>query len=324
MHKFTGIENEIIEQILASKRIVKIAVAWFTNITIFEAVEKAQESGVEIRLIVVNDRINNKELGVDFQKVIDKGGRFYFSDIKNLVHHKFCIIDDEVVITGSYNWTYYAENRNWENIVILTDTRIVKGYVNEFNKIEEYHEKVISITESTIKDDSVVDIDYLKEDYLSQANSYKKKGDLVKSAKVYTKLLDFVDDKKEIIIKRDELLDKIHAKTLKSSPFEIGILYRKGYEKAIPASVKLPFEIRKRGSTVADNQTAIHVIIQKFDVIATTILELHLGGMQKSPKATNKIEHIFCLGLDGYLDLTCNELDGSATTRARINIRDWM
>ena len=55
----------------------------------------------------------------DFQKFIDIGGHFYFSDTRNPMHNKFCVIDNKVLINGSYNWTYYAEDRNRENILIL-------------------------------------------------------------------------------------------------------------------------------------------------------------------------------------------------------------
>ena len=51
------------------------------------------------------------------------------------MHHKFCIIDDEVLITGSYNWTYNAENRNIENIVISDVSSVVEEYKREFSRL---------------------------------------------------------------------------------------------------------------------------------------------------------------------------------------------
>lgn len=58
------------------------------------------------------------------------------------MHNKFCIIDNQIVITGSYNWTYYAENKNWENILITKNSAIINQYRVEFNKIKTTLQKV--------------------------------------------------------------------------------------------------------------------------------------------------------------------------------------
>ena len=53
------------------------------------------------------------------------------------MHNKFCIIDFNTVITGSYNWSYKAEN-NFENIVINSnDTSLAEQFVTEFNQIKK-------------------------------------------------------------------------------------------------------------------------------------------------------------------------------------------
>jgi len=35
------------------------------------------------------------------------------------MHNKYAIIDDEYVITGSFNWTDHAIKNNYENLIIL-------------------------------------------------------------------------------------------------------------------------------------------------------------------------------------------------------------
>ena len=51
------------------------------------------------------------------------------------MHHKFCIVDNNITITGSYNWTYYAESRNIENVLITDDELIANQYEKEFVSI---------------------------------------------------------------------------------------------------------------------------------------------------------------------------------------------
>ena len=50
-------------------------------------------------------------------------------------HHKFAIVDSEIVVTGSYNWTKMADSSNYENLVMLKHKRTVAYFEKEFDKI---------------------------------------------------------------------------------------------------------------------------------------------------------------------------------------------
>lgn len=52
-----------------------------------------------------------------------------------IMHHKFIVIDDEILITGSYNWTKGAAERNMENIIILKHPDITSAYADEFEAL---------------------------------------------------------------------------------------------------------------------------------------------------------------------------------------------
>jgi phosphatidylserine/phosphatidylglycerophosphate/cardiolipin synthase-like enzyme len=51
------------------------------------------------------------------------------------MHHKIIIIDNQTVLTGSYNFTGSAERDNDENLVIIDDPVIVGQYVEEFERV---------------------------------------------------------------------------------------------------------------------------------------------------------------------------------------------
>ncbi len=53
------------------------------------------------------------------------------------MHHKVFIIDNETVITGSYNPTAGGDNKNRENVLIIHDPSIARQFVNEFERIWE-------------------------------------------------------------------------------------------------------------------------------------------------------------------------------------------
>ena len=54
---------------------------------------------------------------------------------KNNLHHKVFIIDEETVITGSFNPTGSGDKRNDENILIIKDKEIVRQFKEEFDTV---------------------------------------------------------------------------------------------------------------------------------------------------------------------------------------------
>src|SRR5262245_33970523 len=56
-------------------------------------------------------------------------------------NNKVVLIDDHTVITGSYNFTRAAEEKNAENIVIINDERVVSQYLENYEKHREHAKK---------------------------------------------------------------------------------------------------------------------------------------------------------------------------------------
>ena len=107
--------------------------AWFTNETLFSKLIEKQEQGLDVQLLIFDDGVNRKH-GVDFNRLncthLKRGLR------GGLMHDKFCIIDNQIVITGSYNWTNNAEHRNDENISTAKDPEQATRYSIEFIKLK--------------------------------------------------------------------------------------------------------------------------------------------------------------------------------------------
>ena len=63
---FNQIRKKIIEEINNSNKDIIIAVAWFTQHDLFDAIINALERGVNISLILIKDIINCGDYGLDF------------------------------------------------------------------------------------------------------------------------------------------------------------------------------------------------------------------------------------------------------------------
>ncbi len=133
---FENIQEEIQNRLLAAEKEIDLAVAWFTDRVLFEAVCQKAKAGVNVRLMLFDDDINQY---LSFRDLEASGGKV-FRISEKLMHNKFCVIDREVVISGSYNWTKKARNDNYENITITTgDPLFALQFIQEANRIVERH-----------------------------------------------------------------------------------------------------------------------------------------------------------------------------------------
>jgi len=132
---FENIAERIEEEINKSQKDIYLAVAWFTNKNLFNSLVKKSQEGVKV-ILVISDNEINRNSSINYNE-IQKGESklFWIGGDKSFMHNKFCIIDDYVVITGSYNWSYKAET-NFENVVITSgDGELATQFKNEINRI---------------------------------------------------------------------------------------------------------------------------------------------------------------------------------------------
>ncbi|XP_077489714.1 mitochondrial cardiolipin hydrolase zuc [Amblyomma americanum] len=54
-----------------------------------------------------------------------------------LMHHKFALVDHELLISGSFNWTRQAITGNHENLLMTSEPDLVDEYVREFARLWE-------------------------------------------------------------------------------------------------------------------------------------------------------------------------------------------
>lgn len=134
---FENIEQQILNEIKLAKFSIWVCVAWITNKSIGNELYRKHKSGLNVRVIVNDDDLTQSR-GCDFQKVGIEYHKFSpkNDNYKNLMHHKFCIIDLKKVITGSFNWTEKA-NFNFENVEIIASREKAEDFATRFVKIIE-------------------------------------------------------------------------------------------------------------------------------------------------------------------------------------------
>ncbi len=127
-----GCSGVVVRWISRANRSIDLAIYSFTLDTISRALIEAKERGVRVRVIMEAERIDRyseygrlKAAGVE---VRPDGNRY-------LMHDKFMVIDGRVVLTGSFNYTWSADRRNDENLVVIEDERVARAFESEFDEM---------------------------------------------------------------------------------------------------------------------------------------------------------------------------------------------
>lgn len=131
---FDEIQDTVIQGIRDAKYLIWVAVAWFSNESFYKEMLLKKDTGVNIRIIISDEDSNQTllpKLNANFDTVVIPRSGYYGN---NRMHDKFCIIDMDYVMHGSYNWTSSA-NYNGETWATAIDREFVKKFADEFMKM---------------------------------------------------------------------------------------------------------------------------------------------------------------------------------------------
>jgi len=124
----------IIKNIDDAKEFINIAMYTFTDREIAQAVIRAKDRGVDIKIYLDHSQVNAKYSKSRY--FVNNGIEdIRISSNNYIMHNKFAVIDNKIVITGSYNWTASAGERNDENLLVIDNENIIKKYQNQFNNL---------------------------------------------------------------------------------------------------------------------------------------------------------------------------------------------
>jgi len=126
-------QKAIIKNINRAEAFINIAMYIFTDREIALPLIDAQKRGVKVRVYLDKEQVDNQYSQSRF--LVQKGIKTRISSNKYIMHNKFAIIDNRILLTGSYNWTFSANNRNDENLMAIGDPEVIARYQNQFEKL---------------------------------------------------------------------------------------------------------------------------------------------------------------------------------------------
>jgi cardiolipin hydrolase len=133
-------ENSIVQHIDKAEKSVDAAVYAINNKVIINALKKAHKRGLKIRILTDKLQASNKNSKV--RELYDFGINIRVNSKHKIEHNKFAIFDFDSVVTGSYNWTEPASDKNSENcLFIINNKQTIQDYQNRFNYLWQINKK---------------------------------------------------------------------------------------------------------------------------------------------------------------------------------------
>jgi phosphatidylserine/phosphatidylglycerophosphate/cardiolipin synthase-like enzyme len=129
-----GTLKHILNAVNAAQKSIDFMAYSFTTDELAKAIIERAKTGVGVRGVFDQDQYHSNA-GTAFDTLRNAGMDVWLDGNPRLMHHKVIIIDQKVVITGSYNFSNNAEHNNDENTLIIHNQDIAAQYTKEFKQI---------------------------------------------------------------------------------------------------------------------------------------------------------------------------------------------
>jgi len=136
-----GCTEAICKAIGEAKKKVRIQAYSFTSAPVAKALIDAQKRGVEV--IAVLDKSNRSDRYSSATFLKNQGAAVVIDASHQIAHNKIILIDDDVLITGSFNFSKNAEENNAENVLIIREhpevfSRYAANFAEHFEHSKPY------------------------------------------------------------------------------------------------------------------------------------------------------------------------------------------
>ncbi|PKN69049.1 MAG: phospholipase D family protein [Deltaproteobacteria bacterium HGW-Deltaproteobacteria-12] len=127
-----GCTKAIVNEITNAKSEIYIQAYSFTSAPIAKALVEAHKRGNKVEAILDKSNVTGNYSSATYLK--NAGIPTFIDSQHAIAHNKIIIIDKETVITGSFNFTRAAEEKNAENLLILKSRELANQYLTNLEK----------------------------------------------------------------------------------------------------------------------------------------------------------------------------------------------
>lgn len=132
-------QDALIKTIGQARSSIYVQAYSFTSAPIAKAMVSAAKRGVKVEAILDKSQRKATYTGATFLK--NEGIPVYIDAAHAIAHNKVMVIDKATTVTGSFNFTKAAEERNAENLLIIESQELARLYLENWERHRKHSEE---------------------------------------------------------------------------------------------------------------------------------------------------------------------------------------
>jgi phosphatidylserine/phosphatidylglycerophosphate/cardiolipin synthase-like enzyme len=128
-----ALETAIVPIVKSASNSVRFLTFSFTDYPLADAMSQRAEAGVDVAGVF--EKVGSETEAAELRTLMCRKLPVRQDGNPGFLHHKFIVIDERIVITGSMNYSTNAETNNDENVIIIDNPDIARLYLQEFERV---------------------------------------------------------------------------------------------------------------------------------------------------------------------------------------------
>lgn len=113
---------------------IHIEIYEFSLTQIGDALVSTHQTKPNLNIEIVWDHSEFNRTGSEYSRLLAAGIAIHVDTRSGIMHDKVAIIDDHIVLTGSFNWSNEANAVNRENLIVIDSTSVAALYETNFQQ----------------------------------------------------------------------------------------------------------------------------------------------------------------------------------------------
>ena len=129
-----GVAGRIFEILDEAEESIYFMAFSFTTDAFGEAIREQAENNLTVAGVMEAEQVRSN-IGTEYDFFKQAGLDVFLDGNEGQMHHKTMVVDEKIIITGSYNFSRSAEINNDENVIIIHNEKIADFFLKEFQRI---------------------------------------------------------------------------------------------------------------------------------------------------------------------------------------------
>jgi phosphatidylserine/phosphatidylglycerophosphate/cardiolipin synthase-like enzyme len=128
-----ALENAIVPIVKSATKSIRFLAFSFTDYPLADTMSQRFKAGVDVAGVF--EKVGSETDAAELRTLMCRSVPVKQDGNSGFLHHKVIVVDEQIVITGSLNFSTNAEESNDENVIIIDNAEIARLYLQEFERV---------------------------------------------------------------------------------------------------------------------------------------------------------------------------------------------